>query len=98
MTSKGRRSKSSPPRSMPHDSDFDQILTAQLDSVNKSVDKKIEAMSYSLMSRFSSMLESFQLSLNQTSLTDDCGAGVFRLPVGASVPSSNRQLQEPKRP
>ena len=64
LTSKGRRSKSSPPRSTPHESDFDQILTAQLDSVNKSVDKKIEAMSSSLMSRFSSMLESFQLSLN----------------------------------
>ena len=58
LSSKGRRSKSSP-RSTPHESDFDLDLTAQLDSVNKSVDKKIEAMSASLMSRFSSMLESF---------------------------------------
>ena len=43
LPSKGR-SKSSPPRSTPHESDFDQILTAQLDSVNKSVDKKIETV------------------------------------------------------
>ena len=70
LTSK-KRSKSSPPRSTPHESDFDQILTAQLDDVNKSVDKKIEAMSSSLISQFSSMLESFQLSLNKPSLTDD---------------------------
>ena len=45
LSSKCKRSKSSPPRSMPHESDFDHNLTAQLDSVNKSVDKKIEAMS-----------------------------------------------------
>ena len=84
LTSKGRRSKSSPPRSTPHESDFDHILTAQLDSVNKPVDKKIEAMSSSLMSRFSSRLESFQLSLNQTSLTDD-----------SAVPGYSACLSEP---
>ena len=84
LTSKGRRRKSSPPRSTPHESDFDHILTAQLDSVNKSVDKKIEAMSSSLMSRFSSMLESFQLSLNKTSLADD-----------SAVPGYSTCLSEP---
>ena len=83
LTSKGRRSKSSP-RSTRHDRDFGQILTAQLDSVNKSIDKKIEAMSSSLMSRFSSMLESFQLSLNQTSITDD-----------SAVPGYSACLSEP---
>ena len=44
LTSK-RRSKSSPPRSTPHDSDVDQSFAAQLDAINKSVDQKIEAMS-----------------------------------------------------
>ena len=38
LSSKGRRSKSSPPRSTPHDSDFDHNLAAQIESVNKSVD------------------------------------------------------------
>ena len=71
LSSKGRRSKSSPPRSTPHDSDFDHNLAAQIESVNKSVDQKLEVMSSSLMSRFSSMLDSFQLSLNQTSFPED---------------------------
>ena len=97
LSSKGRRSKSSP-RSTPHDSDFDHNLVAQIESVNKSVDQKLEAMSSSLMSRFSSMLDSFQLSLNKTSFPEDCGIEVFRLPVGASVPSSNRQHQESHKP
>ena len=69
LSSKGKRSKSSPPRSTPHESDFDHSLTAQLDSVNKSV-KKIEALSLSLMTKFSSMHENFQRSLNKPSLTD----------------------------
>ena len=69
LTSK-RRSKSSPPRSTPHDSDVDQSFAAQLDSINKSVDQKIEAMSLSLLSQFSSMLDRFQPSLNPTSFSD----------------------------
>ena len=69
LSSKGRRSKSSsssssPPRSTPHDSDFDHIIAAQFDSVHKSFDQKLEAMSSSLISKFSSMLNQFQLGLN----------------------------------
>ena len=62
LTSKGRRSKSSLPRSTPPESDVDHSLAAKLDSVNKSVDMKIEAMSASLMSKFSSILENFSLA------------------------------------
>ena len=76
LSSKGRRNKtsssaSSPPRSMPHDSDFDHNLAAQIDSVNKSVDQKLDAMSSSLISKFSSMLERFQLGLNPQSFPED---------------------------
>ena len=71
LSSRGKRSKSSPPRPTPHDSDFDLNLAAQIESVNRSVDHKLEAMSSTLMSRFSSMLENFQLSLNKPSFPED---------------------------
>ena len=56
FSSKRKRSKSSPPRSIPHDRDADVNLATQLDSIQKSVDDKIETMSINLMSRFLSML------------------------------------------
>ena len=71
LSSRGKRSKSSPPRSTPHDSDLDHNLAAQIESVNKPVDHKLEAMSSTLMSRFSSMLENFQLRLNNPSFPED---------------------------
>ena len=75
LSSEGRRSQSSsssssPPRSTPHDSGFDHIIAAQFDSVHKSVDQQLEAMS-SLISKFSSMLNQFQLGLNPPSFSDD---------------------------
>ena len=66
LSSKSKRNKSSPPRSTPHDSDIDHSFVVQLESVNKSVDNKIEAMSLSLLSQFSSMLEKFQPRANTT--------------------------------
>ena len=45
LSSKSKRSKSSPPRSIPHDRDMDVIMSTQLDSVQKLVDDRIEAMS-----------------------------------------------------
>ena len=45
LSSKSKQSKSSPPRSTPHDCDVDIPIATQLDSINKSVDLKIEAMS-----------------------------------------------------
>ena len=84
LSSKGIRSKSSPPRSTPPESDVDHSLAAKLDSVNKSVDMKIEAMSASLMSKFSTMLEKFQLSSNNPSLPDP-----------SAVPGYSACLSEP---
>ena len=84
VSSKCKKSKSSPPRSTPPESDGDHSLAAKLDSVNKSVDMKIEAMSASLMSRFSSMLEKFQLSSNNPSLSDP-----------SAVPGYSACLSEP---
>ena len=55
LTSKGGKSKSSwssssPPRSTPLDSDFDHKMAAQFDSVHKSVYKKLDEISSTLMS------------------------------------------------
>ena len=89
LSSKGRRSKSSSsssssPWSTPHDSDFDHKMVAQFDLVHKSVDQKLEAMSSSLISKFSSMLAQFQLGLNPTSFSDD-----------SAVPGYSACLSEP---
>ena len=69
LSSKAKRSKSSP-RSTPHDSDIDNSIAVQLDSINKSVDQKIQAMSESLLSQFSSMLDRFQPRHNITCFPD----------------------------
>ena len=104
LTSKSKESKtssrssSSPPRSTAPDSDLDSRFAAQFDSVNKAMDQKLNDMSTALMSKFSLMLAQFQSGFNQPSFADDCCAGVFRLPNGASVPSNSRLHQEPNRP
>ena len=70
LSSKSKRSKSSPPRSIPHDCDADFNIATPLDSINKSVDDKIETMSVNLLAKFSSMLENFQPRLNNPSVPD----------------------------
>ena len=89
LTSKGRKSKtsrssSSPPRSTPPDSDFDHKMAAQFDPVHKSVDKKHEEISSSLMSKFSSMLAQFQSGFNPTSVSED--SAVPGIPVALWSP------------
>ena len=54
FSSMTKRSKSSP-RSIPHDRDTNGNFTTRLNSINHSVDDKIEAMSINLLSRVSSM-------------------------------------------
>ena len=81
--SKAKRNKSSP-RSTPHDSDIDNSIAVQLDSINKSVDQKIQAMSTSLLSQFSSMLDRFQPRPNITSFPDP-----------SAVPGYSACLSEP---
>ena len=60
LSSKSKRSKSSPPRSIPHDRDTDDIIPTQLDSVQKLIDDSIATMSVNLLAKFSSMFEQFQ--------------------------------------
>ena len=84
LSSKAKRSKSSPLRSTPHDSDIDNSIAVQLDSINKSVDQKIQAMSASLLSQFSSMLDRFQPRPNITSFPDP-----------SAVPGYSAWLSEP---
>ena len=88
LSSKSKRSKSSPPRSTPHDSDVDHSLAAQIESINKSVDSKIEAMSLSFLSEFSSMLEKFQLRANATSVSDPSAVSGYSACL--SEPASHR--------
>ena len=77
LTSKNRKSKSSskssssPPRSTAPEFDLDSRLATQLDTVNKSMDKKLEDMSLALMSRFSVMFDQFRADFNQTSFAED---------------------------
>ena len=65
------KTSSSPPRSTAPDSDIDLRLSAQLITVNKTIDDKISAMSNSLMSQFSEMLASFKSRLPNTSFPVD---------------------------
>ena len=57
------RSSSSPPRITAPDIDFEAILTTQLDTVNKSVDKKFDDLSDSLMSKFPLMFDKLRSEL-----------------------------------
>ena len=70
LSSKSKRSRSSPPRSIPHDRDADVNVATQLDSVQKLVDDIIEAISVQLMARFSSMLDKFQSRDSNISCSD----------------------------
>ena len=65
------RSSSSPPRITAPDCDFDAILATQLDSVNKSVDKKINNLSDSLMSKLSMMFDRLRSELIHPSVAGD---------------------------
>ena len=77
LTSKNRKSKSSskssssPLRSTAPEIDLDSRLATQLDTVNKSMDRKLEDMSLALMSRFSAMFDQFRADFNQTSFAED---------------------------
>ena len=81
LSSKSKRSKSSPPRSIPHDRDRDDIMPTQLDSVQKLIDDKIATMSVQLMAKFLSMLDQFQSREPNIPYSNSfCGAGVFSHP------------------
>ena len=78
------RSSSSPPRITAPDIDFDAILTTQLDSVHKSVDKKLVSLSDSLMSNMSLMFDKLRSELVHTSVVGD--PAVYRQSVSHTEP------------
>ena len=96
LSSKSKRSKSSPPRSIPHDCDADFNIATQLDSINKSVDDKIETMSVNLLAKFSSMLDNFQPRLNNPSVPDP--SAVLGLSANLAEPVSRRPTDRTKCP
>ena len=69
LSSKSKKSKnplktsSSPPRSTAPIVDLDSRFAAQLDTVNKSMDDKLSAMSSALLSQFTVMLDQFKLGI-----------------------------------
>ena len=60
LSSKSKRGKSSPPRSIPQDRDSDEFNQSQLDSVQKMINDSVTSMSDELMAKFSSMMDQFQ--------------------------------------
>ena len=64
-------SSPSPPRSTAPNFDVESRFAAQLDTVSKSMDQKLDEMSSALISRFSLMLAQFKAGINQTSFSDD---------------------------
>ena len=95
LSSKAKRSKSSP-RSIPHDRDADVNIATQLDSINRSVDDKIEAMSVNLLAKFSSMLEKFQPRLDNPSFPDP--SSVLGQSATNTEPASSRPTDRTKCP
>ena len=69
LSSKSKRSKSSPPRSIPQDRDTDEFNQAQLDSVQKLINDSITSMSDNLMAKFSSMFDQYQARQHNISYT-----------------------------
>ena len=65
------KTTSSPPWSTAPDSDIGARFSAQLITVNKSIDDKISAMSSTLMLQFSDMLDKFRVGLSNPSFSVD---------------------------
>ena len=69
LFSKSKRSISSPPRSIPHVRDIDEINPAQLYSGQKLINDSIRTMSNNLMTKFSSMFDQYQSRQHNISCT-----------------------------
>ena len=61
LSSKSKRSKSSPPRSIPQDRDTDEFNQSQLDSVQKMINDSVTSMSDNLMAKFSQLVPTQQM-------------------------------------
>ena len=59
----------SPPRSTAPVVDLDSRFAAQLDTVNKSMDEKLSAMSSALLSQFTVMLDQIKLGITNSTVS-----------------------------
>ena len=99
FSSMTKRSKSSPPRSIPHDRDANGNFTTQLNSINHSVDDKIEATSINLLSRVSSMWKILKIGvLTNLFLVPLRCWGNQRSDAEPASSRSNRQIRWPSGP
>ena len=57
--------------------DLDARFAAQLETVNRSMDDKLNIMSSALMSQFASMLDQFKLGFNNFLFRESWGTGAF---------------------
>ena len=79
LSSKSKKNKNpmktstSPPRPTAPIVDLDARFAAQLETVNRSVDDKLNIMSSALMSQFVSMLDQFKLGFNNSSFSENPG-------------------------
>ena len=67
------KTSSSPPRSTAPVIDLDSRFAAYLDTVDKSMDDKLSAMSSALLSQFTSMLNQFKLGITDSSVSGNPG-------------------------
>ena len=65
------KTSSSPLRSTAPVVDLDSRFAAQLDTVNRSMDKKLTAMSSVLLSQFTVMLDQFKLGIINSTVSDN---------------------------
>ena len=96
LSSKSKRSKSSPPRSIPHDRDTDDILPTRLDSVQKLIDDSIATISVQLMAKFSSVFEQFQS--RDTNIPCSTSSAVLGHSATRTEPASRRPTDRIKCP
>ena len=90
LSSKSKRSKSSPPRSIPQDRDTDELNQSQLDSVQKMINDSVTSMSDNLMAKFSSMMEYFQFrqhNISDTSSSVVPGQSATRTEPASRLPT-----------
>ena len=84
------KSTSSPPQSTAPVIELDSRFAAQLDTVNKSMDDKLSAMSSALQSQFTSRLDQFKLGITNSSVSGN--PGVLGYSISQTEPVS---LQHP---
>ena len=81
VSSKSKKNKnplntsSSPPRSTAPIVGLDSRFAAQLDTVNRSMDDKLSAMSSALLSQFTVMLDQFKLGITTSPFQVILGCG-----------------------